>query len=108
MRGAPRAIVINVTETPTLPSTRLARPVRFGDTVEVTVEQTQLLAIRQQPGRAAATIAQVPAGTRFTITGLSTEVDGVTWWPIMNSTVSGWAAEFVDRTRVLTPIQETK
>ncbi len=82
------------------------RAIKVGDLVQVTVQQTQLLTIRENAGKNATAVAKVQPGTMFTVKGGPTQADNLTWWQVEGEQVKGWAVDGDGQDRWLTPMEQ--
>lgn len=100
------ASATNATPEPTAGPKVLDRPVKLGDTVQVTTSPALLLTVRASAGTNATAVARVRGGTLFKVRGGPVKENGLTWWELEGEVVKGWAAEGQGQERWLAPVEQ--
>ena len=81
------------------------RPIKVGDTVQVTTQGGQLVNVRTSAGKDAEPVARATNGTQFTVKSGPEDKDGFKWWQVEGEQYKGWAAEGDGDNRWLTPVE---
>jgi hypothetical protein len=100
-------LTLNASDVPAAGGGKLVnRPIRLGDSVQVTMQEGKALTVREAAGTSSTRVALALPGTLFNIRGGPVSQDGLTWWQLEGEKIKGWGAEGQEGERWLTPVEQ--